>query len=129
MKSQNRKLFYFFCFSIKLFEEETRHPPNGAAFLPLRRSHMGSQTAGNVAVPERLSAAAARIQPSASNAASQRARQLAAQGKSIVDLTTGEPDFETPGHVCDARLEEHTSELQSLMRISYAVFCLKKKKT
>src|SRR3546814_2945157 len=30
-----------------------------------------------------------------------------------------------PGH----RSEEHTSELQSLMRISYAVFCLKKKKT
>src|SRR3546814_1752786 len=30
---------------------------------------------------------------------------------------------------CAARSEEHTSELQSLMRISYAVFCLKKKKT
>src|SRR3546814_8774276 len=29
---------------------------------------------------------------------------------------------------CRARSEEHTSELQSLMRISYAVFCLKKKK-
>src|SRR3546814_1531907 len=29
---------------------------------------------------------------------------------------------------CDDRSEEHTSELQSLMRISYAVFCLKKKK-
>src|SRR3546814_3802968 len=28
----------------------------------------------------------------------------------------------------DARSEEHTSELQSLMRISYAVFCLEKKK-
>src|SRR3546814_6377694 len=28
-----------------------------------------------------------------------------------------------------ARSEEHTSELQSLMRISYAVFCLKKKNT
>src|SRR3546814_6567458 len=28
---------------------------------------------------------------------------------------------------CDVRSEEHTSELQSLMRISYAVFCLKKK--
>src|SRR3546814_4815140 len=28
-----------------------------------------------------------------------------------------------------SRSEEHTSELQSLMRISYAVFCLKKKKT
>src|SRR3546814_5474518 len=29
----------------------------------------------------------------------------------------------------NGRSEEHTSELQSLMRISYAVFCLKKKKT
>src|SRR3546814_8943678 len=29
----------------------------------------------------------------------------------------------------DMRSEKHTSELQSLMRISYAVFCLKKKKT
>src|SRR3546814_6749939 len=36
-------------------------------------------------------------------------------------MTTGEkPVFD--------RSEEHTSELQSLMRISYAVFCLKKKK-
>src|SRR3546814_5195695 len=34
-----------------------------------------------------------------------------------------------PGDVgSDVRSEEHTSELQSLMRISYAVFCLKKKK-
>src|SRR3546814_1926644 len=50
----------------------------------------------------------------------------------------------TPGNVHDCKVaeqciaamppsaersEEHTSELQSLMRISYAVFCLKKKKT
>src|SRR3546814_6106040 len=35
------------------------------------------------------------------------------------------PGFEAP--VLLARSEEHTSELQSLMRISYAVFCLKKK--
>src|SRR3546814_2963712 len=35
----------------------------------------------------------------------------------------------TPPHFWAlARSEEHTSELQSLMRISYAVFCLKKKK-
>src|SRR3546814_7882473 len=32
------------------------------------------------------------------------------------------------GFVMKQRSEEHTSELQSLMRISYAVFCLKKKK-
>src|SRR3546814_8257484 len=31
-------------------------------------------------------------------------------------------------HIVETRSEEHTSELQSLMRISYAVFCLKKKK-
>src|SRR3546814_10202842 len=31
-------------------------------------------------------------------------------------------------HMMENRSEEHTSELQSLMRISYAVFCLKKKK-
>src|SRR3546814_1910609 len=37
--------------------------------------------------------------------------------------------YRTPDSVPDAqRSEEHTSELQSLMRISYAVFCLKKKK-
>src|SRR3546814_8636794 len=39
--------------------------------------------------------------------------------------------FEKPNHRRGAigiRSEEHTSELQSLMRISYAVFCLKKKK-
>src|SRR3546814_8013433 len=33
-----------------------------------------------------------------------------------------------PADIGKARSEEHTSELQSLMRISYAVFCLKKKK-
>src|SRR3546814_8449870 len=34
-----------------------------------------------------------------------------------------------PNQPSPARSEEHTSELQSLMRISYAVFCLKKKTT
>src|SRR3546814_10182593 len=38
---------------------------------------------------------------------------------------TAQPIFTVIG----ARSEEHTSELQSLMRISYAVFCLKKKNT
>src|SRR3546814_4443599 len=35
--------------------------------------------------------------------------------------------FHAPVVSRDTRSEEHTSELQSLMRISYAVFCLKKK--
>src|SRR3546814_3415823 len=36
-------------------------------------------------------------------------------------------DDRQPALVAGGRSEEHTSELQSLMRISYAVFCLKKK--
>src|SRR3546814_9532897 len=40
------------------------------------------------------------------------------------------PDARQNGDaVVGTRSEEHTSELQSLIRISYAVFCLKKKKT
>src|SRR3546814_1857678 len=38
------------------------------------------------------------------------------------------PDLIERWDVAVSRSEEHTSELQSLMRISYAVFCLKKKK-
>src|SRR3546814_7534453 len=44
--------------------------------------------------------------------------------RSVADLP-GAPD----AAFVAVRSEEHTSELQSLMRISYAVFCLKKKKT
>src|SRR3546814_1395627 len=42
-------------------------------------------------------------------------------GVGAVDRGLGRP-------IISARSEEHTSELQSLMRISYAVFCLKKNK-
>src|SRR3546814_4954865 len=45
------------------------------------------------------------------------------QQEELLEALAGE---RTSGAV---RSEEHTSELQSLMRISYAVFCLKKKKT
>src|SRR3546814_4432093 len=67
-----------------------------------------------------------------------RTRYLAAFGTMTLaggaDLSVDlETDFAaqagTSKRVCHkARSEEHTSELQSLMRISYAVFCLKKKK-
>src|SRR3546814_8052456 len=52
------------------------------------------------------------------------------------DQPLTKPDSPAPGTARNTRRprrsgrsEEHTSELQSLMRISYAVFCLKKKKT
>src|SRR3546814_6587033 len=43
-------------------------------------------------------------------------------------LVTGQIDVSSLDLDALVRSEEHTSELQSLMRISYAVFCLKKKK-
>src|SRR3546814_3808876 len=60
--------------------------------------------------------------------------ELNEAGDSISDGTHESPtdgdDLSNFGFVFDPlRSEEHTSELQSLMRISYAVFCLKKKKT
>src|SRR3546814_977649 len=44
-----------------------------------------------------------------------------------IELTLSVRSFQVPATPGTARSEEHTSELQSLMRISYAVFCLKKK--
>src|SRR3546814_11212033 len=51
-------------------------------------------------------------------------------GRHLQDLLPGaEPGLaHLPLDQVEDRSEEHTSELQSLMRISYAVFCLKKKK-
>ncbi|MDX3807244.1 pyridoxal phosphate-dependent aminotransferase [Bosea thiooxidans] len=49
-----------------------------------------------------LSAALGRIKPSASIVANQRARELAAQGRDVIALSSGEPDFDTPDHIKDA---------------------------
>src|SRR3546814_9273755 len=53
---------------------------------------------------------------------------VAADGKTrdIARTTLEAPLGSGPYKVASVRSEEHTSELQSLMRISYAVFCLKK---
>src|SRR3546814_7711704 len=52
----------------------------------------------------------------------------AAIGQHTASRDAARPYREAPGNHFGDRSEEHTSELQSLMRISYAVFCLKKKK-
>src|SRR3546814_1041785 len=49
-------------------------------------------------------------------------QHIGARAVAVVDLET------KAGRAADHRSEEQTSELQSLMRISYAVLCLKKKK-
>src|SRR3546814_2436797 len=56
--------------------------------------------------------------------------QIARRGDVKLFLATdmiGDGGHRLAGRSCNGRSEEHTSELQSLMRISYAVFCLKKK--
>ncbi len=50
----------------------------------------------------RIAARLNRIKPSPSSMAGQRARELRAQGRDIVGLTAGEPDFDTPANVCEA---------------------------
>src|SRR3546814_10378728 len=50
-------------------------------------------------------------------------RSIALEGRAF-SIACGQLDI---GNAATGRSEEHTSELQSLMRISYAVFCLKKK--
>ncbi|OWT74524.1 MULTISPECIES: aminotransferase class I/II-fold pyridoxal phosphate-dependent enzyme [unclassified Achromobacter] len=45
-----------------------------------------------------------RIKPSPSSMAGQRARELRAQGRDIVSLSAGEPDFDTPDHVVEAAI-------------------------
>src|SRR3546814_7024728 len=61
------------------------------------------------------------FQPSKRVGPSASAQQIAAPNGSL-------PHFCDRRSIPPVRSEEHTSELQSLMRISYAVFCLKKKK-
>src|SRR3546814_14741643 len=51
-----------------------------------------------------------------------------ARGEAVHRLAPGPERVFRVGLALGHRSEEHTSELQSLMRISYAVFCLKKKK-
>src|SRR3546814_18652129 len=53
-------------------------------------------------------------------------QRLAAQTHRLGDTRAEKPGIH---RLVRVRSEEHTSELQSLMRISYAVFCLKKKNT
>src|SRR3546814_4959434 len=55
------------------------------------------------------------------------AHELGSQDKTLDRLVAAVDFLRIAGQPDGFRSEEHTSELQSLMRISYAVFCLKKK--
>ncbi len=53
----------------------------------------------------RMSSRVAQVKPSATIAMSMKAAELKAEGKSIISLSMGEPDFDTPAHICQAAVE------------------------
>ena len=57
--------------------------------------------------PSRIAERVRRIKPSPSTSAADRANELRRQGKSIVNLVVGEPDFDTPPHIRQAAAACH----------------------
>src|SRR3546814_3407426 len=75
-----------------------------------------------------IKAVVAGIMPEISDMLSSATVPLIAENKSLRDENADLAKRIAALEQRELRSEEHTSELQSLMRISYAVFCLKKKK-
>src|SRR3546814_4489438 len=83
---------------------------------------VGGDTATIEQHQRRIGALPAQVGPGHAVVAARVGRRDAAVGGQAVRAVAGDVEE------LQQRSEEHTSELQSLMRISYAVFCLKKKK-
>src|SRR3546814_9964963 len=101
---------------------ERERRPSGRRFHGSVAACSG-QVAHQLAVGHRVAGAGAAVAEDAIAADAEGADDIAAVVEvdakgAVARLGDGQP----------SRSEEHTSELQSLMRISYAVFCLKKKK-
>src|SRR3546814_9731690 len=93
----------------------------------LFRSPGTTAPAANANIPDhKLDAAAAAIQRVA-KVSQDYQEQIAAAPPPDKERIAKQANTEMVKAVTDQRTEEHTSELQSLMRISYAVFCLNKK--
>lgn len=89
------------CFRKKWKLEAKHAEPSPAKQRRLKkRSYFMSLTSTPLISP-RLN----RIKASPSSAATQRARELRAAGRNIISLSVGEPDFETPAHICQAAIE------------------------
>src|SRR3546814_6242439 len=84
----------------------------------------GPSSATNLTPPDGVMCKSHQIFASSPASVAASIASIVASGISRSTVLVGTPS----SVVTDARSEEHTSELQSLMRISYAVFCLKKKK-
>src|SRR3546814_10608837 len=94
-----------------------------AQFSILVRVHAALEFREDGVVDRLVTLAAQCLEPAAIGNPHQPGRDACIAAE-VACLPPGDPETV----VDDFRSEEHTSELQSLMRISYAVFCLKKKK-
>src|SRR3546814_7600275 len=98
-------------------------------FLMIRRPPRSTRTDTLFPYTTLFRSRASRCQPSVS---APRPRSVSPTSPSTSNASsTGRAEWPRPDRATPEgtrRSEEHTSELQSLMRISYAVFCLKKKK-
>src|SRR3546814_10580114 len=101
-----------------------RRPPRSTRtdtlfpYTTLFRSHLGLTTGGSIGAETAL-----KLEDCPAKVDAWAAAALKVNPDIIVLVHGG------PVSMPEDRSEEHTSELQSLMRISYAVFCLTKKKT
>ena len=59
----------------------------------------------SVTRPVPFSSNVEKLEPSATIAVSSLAKRLRAQGRDVIDLSAGEPDFDTPGFICEAAVE------------------------
>src|SRR3546814_3572165 len=116
---------------VRILLAEDRHQHVGASDLLLARGlHVVDRTLQHALEAERRLGVAAIVLGQARHRAGDRLFQVASQS---VEVGAGRLQDGLRRRVVEQReqqvfrSEEHTSELQSLMRISYAVFCLKKK--
>src|SRR3546814_9541412 len=118
--------------STHLFRSGAELPERPAAHAQQRAQLVGSQARRNIAPEVKTHREALVALASRARGGEQQvlAAQLAPVGRQDQEAAVDQPvaaRIAVVAHL-QPRSEEHTSELQSLMRISYAVFCLKKKR-
>src|SRR3546814_2294036 len=92
----------------------------------MRISDWSSEVCSSDLRPNRLTCSLPITLPCAHDQRGSKRRRASRCGSSEI-THSGSIEALVSDHTFSVRSEEHTSELQSLMRISYAVFCLKKK--